>query len=137
MASYVEIFVNVDFEKNVPDYVIDVIRAVCCVDVISDLLDDKPDSWPTLFRSSSAYTPNTQCGQLTYCKAFERWSLLAKGDTVIMTDIVDFFEFIKPYVKDEFMGYFRDENYEEPVLVYKSKQIELHKEPKSIFGGVL
>ena len=119
MGMYTEFYVNVDFVKNPPKEVVETIKAICNKDDRSKYLSDKPVRWSILFNSGSCYTPNTEACFFKFDEISGRWSLLGKGDIKnYENEIEDFFEFISPYVKDEFMGYLRYEGSREPQLFY-------------------
>ena len=119
MGMYTEIYVNVDFDENTPDEVIGTIKAMCAKDDRSPFLSDKPSRWSYLFNNGSYYLPLTECGLLTYDDIGKQYSLIGKGDIKnYEQEIQQFFDYIKPYVENEFMGYYRYEESREPVLVY-------------------
>ena len=123
MGMYTEIFVNVDFIKTTPQYVLDVVKAIVDGDYESHLLKDKPNRWSGLFCNMSYYTPNTCCSKLTYDNISKNWSLIGKGDIKNYdSEIEAFFKFISPWVDDDFMGYMRYEEYREPTLMYKTTE---------------
>lgn len=120
MGMYTEIYVNVDFKEETPREVIDTIKAMCEFDPDHPCLSDKPIRWAYLFCDGSFYTPSTSCANLTYNDIGERWSLLGKGDIKNYDgEIESFFEYIRPWVDDDFMGYSRYEEDREPTLYYK------------------
>lgn len=121
MGMYTEIFVNVDLKENTPDEVIDVLKAMCAKDSNAECLKDKPRRWPYLFNNGSYYLPLTQCGNLTFDDIGKHYSLLAKGDIKNYGgEIEQFFEFIRPWCDNEFIGYYRYEEDREPTLVYSN-----------------
>ena len=120
MGMYTEIYVNVDLVEDTPQKVIDVLEAICCS---NELPEGYPSRWEYLFSSGSYYTPNTCVSKLSFSTISKQYSLLGKGDIKDYNDeIVQFFEFIEPYVdklgEKTFIGYYRYEESEEPVLVY-------------------
>ncbi|MCP4651089.1 MAG: hypothetical protein GY853_13560 [PVC group bacterium] len=119
MGMYTEIYVNVDLKTDTPQEVIDILRAMCDKDASAECFKNSGGRWPYLFNNGSYYTPNTECGLLTYDKISEQYSLLAKGDIKNYgSEIEKFFEFIKPWCEGEFIGYYRYEESREPTLVY-------------------
>lgn len=119
MGMYTEIYVNVDLKKDIPEEIINTLKAICDVKPESRYLQDKPSRWPYLFNNGSYYTPNTRVSSLTFDKISRQYSLLGKGDIKNYEgEIEDFFEFIKPHSDTKFMGYHRYEEFEEPTLVY-------------------
>ncbi len=119
MGIYTEIFVNTDFKEDTPQEVINAITAMCNKDHNSEWLKDKPKRWSWLFNNGSYYTPSTECGKITYDTISCRYSLLAKGDIKNYNcEIEDFFDFIKPWCEEGFIGYYRYEDAREPTLVY-------------------
>ncbi|MGB0732400.1 MAG: hypothetical protein ACPGPF_01500 [Pontibacterium sp.] len=119
MGMYTEIFINADLKEGTPQEVIDVLAAMCQHNSKANCLKDKPQQWADLFSQGSFYLPLTECAKLTYSDIAGHYSLLAKGD--IKNDnneILQFFAFIKPWCKGDFIGYYRDENSIEPILVY-------------------
>lgn len=122
MGMYTEIYVNVDFKDDTPDEVIDTIRAICNCDYNSPRLADKPSRWSSLFQNGSYYHTLTSVGLLTFDKIGNHWSLLGKGDIKNYDcEIEKFFDFIKPWCDNSFIGYLRYEEYREPTLVYSDK----------------
>jgi hypothetical protein len=120
MGMYTEIYVNVDLKKDTPKDVINVLQAICDKDGESEYLEGKPFRWSLLFNNGSYYTPNTECGKLTYDSISEEYSLLGKGDIKnYANEIQEFFDFIKPYCTNHFIGYMRYEEDDEPILIYK------------------
>lgn len=119
MGMYTEIFVNVDLKENTPKEVIEVLKAMCDKDHESPHLLGRPQRWAFLFNDSSFYLPCTECGVLTYNNIRKAYSLIAKGDIKNSSgEIEEFFEFIKPWCEDEFIGYTRYEEDREPTLIY-------------------
>lgn len=119
MGMYTEIFVNVDLKQNTPDSVIEVLKAVCDIDVGATCLADKPHRWKYLFNNGSYYTPYTCVGKLTWDSISEQYSLIGKGDIKNYEgEIEAFFEFIKPWATDNFIGYYRQELDPQPTLVF-------------------
>ena len=120
MGMYTEVFVNVDLKKDTPKEVIETIRAMCNKDHTSPSLDGKPDRWAYMFNDGSYYLPRTECGLLTKDDLTGSYSLLAKGGIKNYgSEIEQFFDFIKPWVEDDFMGYTRYEEDREPTLFYR------------------
>lgn len=119
MGMYTEIFVNTNLKTDTPNEVIDVLKAMCDKDSTAQCLKDKPERWAYLFNNGSYYVASTECGMLTYDKISSKYSLLAKGDIKnYENEIEQFFEFIKPWCDNEFIGYYRYEESREPTLVY-------------------
>ena len=119
MGMYTEIYVNVDLKENTPQSVLDVLKAMCEKDGNAECLKDKPTRWAYLFNNGSYYTPSTEVGILSCDDISKQWSLLGKGDIKnYQGEIEAFFEFIKPWCDDEFVGYFRYEEDREPTLIY-------------------
>lgn len=119
MGMYTEIYVNVDLIPETPESVIDTLRAICNQDDESELLKDKPDRWGFLFCNMSYYTPSTSVASLTFDEISKQWSLLGKGDIKNYGgEIEAFFEWIKPWCENNFIGYHRYEEDNEPTLVF-------------------
>ncbi len=120
MGMYTEIFVNVDLRKDTPQEIVETLKAMCAKESEHPLLANHPYRWGYLFNSGSYYTPNTECGNLTWDDIGKNWSLLAKGDIKnYESEIEAFFEWIMPYVDaepGEFIGYSRHEESMEPEL---------------------
>ncbi len=120
MGMYTEIFVNVDLLEQTPDEVIQTLKAICETDHKSLLLADKPSRWCFLFNNGSYYTPLTQCAALTFDRIAGHWSLIGKGDIKNYSgEIEAFFDYIRPWVQDDFMGYMRYEEDDMPTLICK------------------
>lgn len=129
MGMYTEIYVNVDFNKDLPESVLNVLKAMCRWDGFEEHLEGYPSRWGYLFNSGSYYTPNTSVANLTYDDISGEWSLLGKGDIKNYGgEIQEFFEFIKPYVDTNFMGYMMYEESYEPTLMYVVDPNQKHKE---------
>ena len=119
MGMYTEIYVNVDLKENTPQSVLGVLKAICDKNAEAECLKDKPERWAYLFNNGSYYTPSTEVAILSYDDIGKRWSLLGKGDIKNYAgEIEAFFEFIKPWCDNEFVGYFRYEADREPTLIY-------------------
>lgn len=119
MGMYTEIYVNVDFKKDTPEEVIETIRAMCEKDHTSPYLASKPSRWAYLFNNGSYYLPFTECHALTWDDIGQNYSLLGKGDIKnYSSEIEEFFDFISPWVENDFMGYMRYEEDREPTLMY-------------------
>lgn len=119
MGMYTEIFVNVDFKKGAPSEVIETCKAICNGDYESSYLEGKPGRWSILFGNGSYYTPLTRVANLTFDNIGGHWSLLGKGDIKNYdNEIQKFFDFIRPWVDNEFMGYMRCEEDRHPTLFY-------------------
>ena len=119
MGMYTEIYVNVDLKKETPKEVLDVLRAICEKNFNNENLKDKPERWSRLFNNGSYYVPSTECASLTYDEISNQWSLLGKGDIKnYEREIEKFFEFIKSWCKNVFIGYYRYEEDRDPILVY-------------------
>lgn len=117
---YTEIFVNVDFKDDVPDSVIETVRKVCEKDFLWMDNNGHPSRWGLLFNNGSCYTTNTEVAILSNCK-FSGWSLIGKGDIKnYESEIEKFFQFIAPWVVNDFMGYMMYEEDSKPDLVFKS-----------------
>ena len=123
MGMYTEIFVNTDLKEETPDTVIQVLKAMCEKDGEAECLSDKPNRWGFLFNSGSYYTPNTECGKLTFDDISKQYSIIAKGDIKNYEgEIEAFFELIKPWCDSDFIGYYRYEDDREPTLVYSDNE---------------
>jgi len=128
MGMYTEIYINIDFKKNVSDDVIKTLEVICNRDLNkwqAEYQTKHPDRWIMLFNNGSYYTPSTYCGQISYDKISQRYSLIGKGDIKnYNNEIEQFFEWILPYVdfapgyEKLFIGYMRYEEDVEPTLVY-------------------
>jgi hypothetical protein len=118
MGMYTEIFVNVDLKEETPEEVIQTLKAICEKDHESPLLNDKPGRWFMLFNNGSYYTPSTQCAALTFDRISNNWSLIGKGDIKNYEgEIEAFFDYIRPWVEDNFMGYMRYEEDDRPTIM--------------------
>lgn len=119
MGMYTEIYVNVDLREDTPQTVIKTLMAVVNGDRESEYLKGKPYRWGCLFCNMSYYTPNTKCASLTFDTITNSYSLIGKGDIKNYEgEIEQFFEYIKPYCDNSFIGYHRYEEDREPILVY-------------------
>ncbi|MCP4475432.1 MAG: hypothetical protein GY821_12870 [Gammaproteobacteria bacterium] len=119
MGMYTEIYVNTDLKEETPQEVIDVLTAMCNKDYTAECLKDKPERWSYLFNNGSHFTPYTECGMITKDEINGGYSILAKGDIKnYENEIEKFFDYIKPWCDDDFIGYFRYEESREPVLVF-------------------
>lgn len=115
MGTYTEIYVNIDLKEDTPLPIIDILRKICN----AELIVGAPARWQFLFRSGSSYTPNTWVANLTFSEIGGYWSLLGKGDIKNYSDEIElFFEFIKPFTEDYFLGYLRSEDDPCPELFY-------------------
>ena len=124
MGMYTEIFVNVDLKEETPIEVLEVLQAMCTKNTEAACLEDKPSRWGYLFNSGSYYTPNTEVGKLTFDSISKQYSLLAKGDIKnSMNEIQRFFDYIRPWADNEFIGYYRYEENREPTLVYSDSKL--------------
>ena len=120
MGMYTEIYVNVDLSKHTPSGVIDLLKAMSDGDSDSVEFNDKPMRWRYLFNNVSYYLPSTWACRLTFDDIAEQYSFIGKGDIKnYQQEIELFFEFIKPWADDDFIGYSRYEGNREPTLVYK------------------
>lgn len=118
MGMYTEIFVNVDLKEETPEEVIQTLKAICEKDHESPLLNNKPGRWFMLFNNGSYYTPSTQCAALTFDRISNNWSLIGKGDIKNYEgEIEAFFDYIRPWVEDNFMGYMRYEEDDRPTIM--------------------
>ena len=123
MGMYTEIFVNTDLKGDTPDSVIQVLKAMCERDGDAECLSDNPGRWSYMFSNGSYYTPSTECGKLTFNDIAKQYSLIAKGDIKNYEgEIEAFFEFIKPWCDNDFIGYYRHEGDREPTLVYSGNE---------------
>ena len=126
MGMYTEIYVNTNLKEETPKEVIDVLRAMCDHDDEADCLKDKPTRWSMLFGNGSYYTPSTSCGIFTWDEIGNQYSILAKGDIKNYENAIgQFFDFIKPWCDDDFIGYYRYEENREPVLVYTKTEEDI------------
>jgi hypothetical protein len=123
MGMYTEIYINVDLKPDVPDSVLNVLKAMCGDDTKQLELSTYPKRWGYLFNCGSYYTPNTECASLTYDSVNKFWSLLGKGDIKnYESEIETFFAWIMPRVdaeEGEFIGYKRYEEEQLPTLITK------------------
>jgi hypothetical protein len=120
MGMYTEIFVNVDLKEGTPDEVIQTLKAICEKNCDSPFLVGRPHRWFELFNNGSYYTPRTECAALTFDAIGNQWSLIGKGDIKnYECEIEAFFAYIEPWVEDNFMGYMRYEENDEPTLMFK------------------
>lgn len=120
MGMYTEIYINTNLKENTPQDVIDVLKAMCEFDGDAECLKDKPARWAYMFANGSFYTPNTSCALLTkHIGLGEFWSLLAKGDIKNYEDEIEqFFDWIRPYCEEGFIGYSRYEECWSPKLEF-------------------
>lgn len=124
MGMYTEIYVNIDFKDDTPDEVINTVRAICNGDYDSPRLQDKPSRWGCLFQNGSYYHTLTSVGSLTFDEIGNHYSLLGKGNIKnYESEIQQFFEFIKPWCENGFIGYYRHEEDLEPTLVYSTDEV--------------
>lgn len=125
MGMYTEIYVSTDLKEGTPEPVIDVLRAICAKDPDSPALAEHPDRWFMLFNSGSYYTPLTEVASLTYDDIGKHYSLIGKGDIKNYGyEIEKFFDWLKPWCDNEFIGYHRYEEAREPTLVYANPYAE-------------
>jgi hypothetical protein len=121
MGMYTEIYVNVDFKKDIPEDFLDCLKKICDKDFLGPI-EGKPQRWSFLFCDMSYYTPNTCVSNLTYDRTHGFWSLLGKGDIKnYENEIEQFFEWIKPWVEGspgDFIGYLRYEEEQVPTLIF-------------------
>ena len=118
MASYTEIYVNVDLKEEIPAEIIETLRQICN--------GIAPPGFPIrtgcLFGNNSYYTPRTSVRHLTYDHNSEQWSFLGKGDTRNNNNEIQyFFNWIMPWVEGspgDFVGYHRYEESQSPTLVF-------------------
>jgi hypothetical protein len=123
MGMYTEIFVNVDFKEETPEEVVQTLKAICEKDHESPLLNNKPGRWFMLFNNGSYYTPSTQCAALTFDRISNNWSLIGKGDIKNYEgEIEAFFDYIRPWVEDNFMGYMRYEEDDMPTIMCRENK---------------
>lgn len=119
MGMYTEIFISADLKSNTPESVIDALRGMCDWEHESETLNKMGSRTKYLFNSGSYYTPNTQCRSLTFDSIANQYSIIGKGDIKNYdSEIEKFFEFIKPYCEDGFIGFYRYEEDREPTLVF-------------------
>lgn len=122
MGSYTEVYVNVDFKKGLSDEVIKVCKGICAG--IDEYLEGYPERWSCLGSNMSYYTPSTSVSNFTFDDISGQFSLLLKGDIKnYHQEIQMFFEFIKPHVDGNFMGYYRYEEAKEPTLVFTDRRV--------------
>ena len=134
MGMYTEIYINCDLREGTPDEVINTLKAMCECDWESPYLKDTPSRWSMLFNNGSYHTPLTRCGNLTYDKIGKHYSLIAKGDIKnYENEIEQFFEWIKPYAEQEFIGYILFEESREPTLIY-SRDEDYSDDTHSMYG---
>ena len=120
MGMYTEIYINADLKENTPAEVINTLKAMCEFDRDSDHLQGFPNRWAFLFGSGSYYTPNTSAQSLTFDDIGRNWSIIGKGDIKNYDEeIQKFFDWIKPWCEDGFIGYHRYEEQWSPTLVFK------------------
>ncbi len=122
MGMYTEIYINCDLKTDTPDYVINTLHAMCRGERSNEYLLDKPSRWSMMFHSS-AYFTDTVVADLRYNN--EDWctrpyyTLHGKGAIKNYEgEIEEFFEWIKPYAEQDFIGYMLYEEDREPTLVY-------------------
>jgi len=125
MGMYTEIYINVDLKKEIPDDVIQVLKAMCRMlpnEECEEVLKPYPERWHILFGDGSYYTPNTYCRFLKFDDISNQWSLLGKGDIKNYgNEIQEFFKWIMPYIDSYpgmFIGYSRYEEDKEPQLYF-------------------
>lgn len=131
MGMYTEIYVNVEFIKEVPDSVIDLIK-VMTGEISNNESIKKPSHdlfkttrWWQLLNSSSFYHIPFIVVNLKKHETSNTWYLTARADLKNYDSEIElFFDWIKPYVCDNghyktFMGYSRHEDWDEPNLYFK------------------
>ena len=122
MGMYTEIYVSVDLKEDTPEFIMDILKAIC-YNGHECLLEGYPSRWEYLFKSGSYYTSNTCVAEITFSPISGQYSLIGKGDIKNYEDEIErFFSFIQPYVDTcgvrTFMGYSLYEESVEPVLFY-------------------
>ncbi len=114
MGMYTEIFFRATLVKDVPDEVLDPIRAMLGqVEVDPNDLPDHPlfecPRWDMLARGSSYYFPEHAQSVLAKEEIRNAWGLILSADIKNYADeIGHFFDWIDPYVDavpGEFLGY--------------------------------
>ena len=121
MGPFTEFYINTDLKKDTPEDVINILLAMCYPAVNEDqhCLKGVPGRWAYMFHSKSYYFPYVTCAKLTSDKVRGGYSLLAKGNIKnYKNEIEQFFDFVKPWCENDFIGYHRYEEYREPTLVY-------------------
>ena len=122
MGMYTEIYVSVDLKEDTPEFIIDILKAIC-YNGHERLLEGYPSRWEYLFKSGSYYTSNTCVAEITFSPISGQYSLIGKGDIKNYEDEIEqFFSFIESYVDTcgvrTFMGYSLYEESVEPILFY-------------------
>lgn len=131
MGMYTEVYVNVDLKKELPEEVLQVIKAMCGKldpEVAEEVLKGFPQRWHCLFSDMSYYTPKTYCKYLEFDKISNQWSLLGKGDIKNYEgEIEQFFQWIEPWIDGydgDFIGYSRYEEDAKPTLYFLNRKEE-------------
>ena len=126
MGMYTEVYINCDLKEDTPEEVVNTLYAMVRGEDVDGFLEDKPHRWSLLFRSS-AYFTDTIVGELRYNN--EAWhtrpyyTLHGKGAIKnYNSEIQSFFEWIKPWAEQDFIGYYLYEEDREPTLVYANNR---------------
>ena len=122
MGMYTEIYVSVDLKEDTPEFIIDILKAICYKGD-ERILECYPSRWKYLFNSGSYYTANTRVAEITFDTISGQYSLIGKGDIKNYGDEIEqFFSFIESHVDTcgvrTFMGYSLFEESVEPILFY-------------------
>ena len=113
-----ELYINVVLKPYTPLEVIKTLHAVCNSEV--EELEDKPPTWVHMFDGSAAKRNNKWC-TLTYWSELNKHHLVGIGSTEeSVDDIISFFDYIKPWSENDFIGYYRHDCNREPTLIYGS-----------------
>ena len=127
MGMYTELNIGVKLYSNTPENILDILRYM--VGDINIEPDDKPnhplfetDRWRMLFMSDSYYFDGITNSVLDYDGITEAYYLTVRSNFKNYDDEINkFLDFIRPYLDTKgFLGYYRYEEDEYPVLIYNS-----------------
>lgn len=130
MGMYTEIYVNVSFKEDLPEEVLYAIK--CMLGQVEEVDTDKlpqhdlfnTPRWKFMLRCSSYYHKPYNIYHFERDDISERYYLTSRSDFKNYDNESElFFDFIKPYVKDEFIGYTRYEEDDTPKLFYANSMV--------------
>lgn len=132
MGMYTELCFNAEVERDAPKYVVDVLRWMAAP------TDTKPDFDPAdeplaalmatprvglLFTCDSYYFPHDTTQHVRYDDIAGTWFVNVHSNLKNYDgEIGLFLTWIKPYVRGNFLGYYRYEEHDEPTLIYRDPE---------------
>ena len=124
MGMYTHLVLNVTFEEDTPQEVIDTIRyMVGDTDVEPSKQNHKLfecDRWAFCLRCDSAYFMG--CTSTSFENKFGTWYLTVNSNCKnYSSEYQRFLDYIRPYIAyKEFLGFIRYEEYDHPTLIYNT-----------------